>query len=316
MITNGKFTRPYTNWPSDITEALNEFYSHFDSLQAKYEQRFVGGLTLLNSFTWEHSLDNASASLEGNTPSPQNGNNIRVDYAQSDYNLPVANVTALVYELPFGRGRMFMSDSNPVIDGVLGGWQISGINTAQAGTPFNVTYSPNSAQALSPQISATYRGANEYRPDKVPGQPVSQGIKNRAANTGYVNYINPNAFVLPPIKDGAPGGGNLLSPFGNASRNPGRGQAFYQTDLALNKKFSTPVESLKVEFRTEFYNIFNHTNFTIPGAISASQGTTSAIAGVGGSVPVSAITAAPSTNGQITSTLTPRVIQFGLKILY
>ena len=46
------------------------------------------GLTLLNSFTWEHSLDNASASLEGNTPSPQNGNNIRADYAQSDYNLP------------------------------------------------------------------------------------------------------------------------------------------------------------------------------------------------------------------------------------
>ncbi len=307
------FARPYANWPSDITEALNEFYSHFDSLQAKYEQRYVGGLTLLNAFTWEHSLDNASASLEGNTPSPQDGNNIRADYSQSDYNLPIANVTSLVYELPFGHGRMFMSDANPLVDGVLGGWQISGINTAQAGTPFNVTYSPNSAQALSPQISATYRGANEYRPDIVPGQPITQGVGNRAANTGYVNYINPNAFVLPPIKDGA---GNVLSPFGNATRNPGRGPAFYQTDLALNKKFSTPVESLKVEFRTEFYNIFNHTNFTIPGGISASQGTTPAIAGAGGSVPVSAITAAPSTNGQITSTLTPRVIQFGLKILY
>ncbi len=114
---------------------------------------------------------------------------------------------------------------------------------------------------------------------------------------------------LPPIKDGA---GNLLSPFGDATRNPGRGQAFYQTDLALNKRFSTPVESLKVEFRTEFYNIFNHTNFTIPGGISASQGTTTTVAGTGGAVPVSAITAAPSTNGQITSTLTPRVnIQFG-----
>jgi hypothetical protein len=307
------FARPYANWPSDITEALNEFYSHFDSMQVKYEQRFVAGLTLLNSFAWEHSLDNASASLEGNTPSPQDGNNIRADYAQSDYNLPIANVTSLVYELPFGRGRKFMSSINPAVDGVLGGWQISGINTAQAGTPFNITYSPNSAQAVSPQISATYRGANEYRPNHVLGQAITQSIGNRAANTGYINYVNPNAFVLPPIKDGA---GNVLSPFGNATRNPGRGQAFYQTDLALNKKFSTPVESLKVEFRTEFYNILNHSNFAIPGGISASQGTTTAIAGVGGSVPVAAITAAPSTNGQITSTLTPRVIQFGLKILY
>jgi hypothetical protein len=307
------FARPFSKWPSDITEALNEFYSHYDSLQVKYEQRFVAGLTLLNASTWEHSLDNASASLEGNTPSPQDGNNISADYAQSDYNLPIANVTGLVYELPFGHGRTFLSNSNGFTEAIVGGWQISGIIVAQAGTPFNITYNPNSAQALSPQIAATYRGANEYRPNRVPGQPITQGVGNRAANTGYVNYINPNAFVLPPIKDAA---GNVLSPFGNASRNPGRGQAFYQTDLALNKKFSTPVERLKVEFRTEFYNIFNHSNFTIPGAISASQGTTTAIAGVGGSVPVSAITAAPTTNGQITSTLTPRVIQFGLKILY
>jgi hypothetical protein len=307
------FARPFTSWPSDITEALNDFYSDFNSLQVKYEQRFVGGLTLLNSFNWEHSLDNASASLEGNTPSPQNGYNLHADYAQSDYNLPIANITSLVYELPFGHGKMLASNANGAVDSVIGGWQLSAINTAQAGTPFNITYSPNSAQALSPQISATYRGANEYRPDRVSGQPVTQGVSNRAANSGYVNYINPNAFALPPIKDAA---GNLLSPFGTASRNPGRTPPFNETDLALNKKFATPVESLKIEFRTEFYNLFNHTNYYLPGAISASQGTTSATAGVGGSVPVSSITYAPSTNGQITSTFTPRIIQFGLKIIY
>jgi hypothetical protein len=306
------FARPYANWPSDITEALNEFYSNFNSLQVKYEQRMVDGLTLLNSFTWEHSLDNASASLEGNTPSPQNGFNIAADYAQSDYNLPVSNITSLVYDLPFGRGRHYLN-GNGFVDAVLGGWQLSGINTTQSGTPFNLVYSPNSAQAVSPQISATYRGANEYRPDHVAGQSVTQGVKNRAANTGYVNYINPLAFVLPPIKDGA---GNVLSPFGNASRNPGRTPPFNETDLTLNKKFSTPIEGLKVEFRAELYNAFNHTNYYLPGAISASQGTTAAISGTGGSVPVSAITASPSTNGQITSTFTPRVIQFGLKLLY
>ncbi len=311
------FARPYANWPSDITEALNEFYSNYNSLQVKYEQRFTGGLTLLNSFTWEHSLDNASASLEGNTPSPQDGNNIRADYAQSDYNLPIANITSLVYELPVGRGRHFLDRTNGVVDGVLGGWQVSAINTAQAGTPFNITYGPNSAQALSPQISATYRGANEYRPNKVPGQAVTQGRGNRAPNTGYVNYVNLNAFVLPPIKDAS---GNVLSPFGNASRNPGRTPAFYETNLALNKKFSTPVESLKVEFRTEFYNVFNHTNLYLPGAISGTQGTVAAgqTFGTGGTVPLGSILGgSPSPNtGQISSTFEPRVIQFGLKVLY
>jgi hypothetical protein len=128
-----------------------------------------------------------------------------------------------------------------------------------------------------------------------------------------VNYINPLAFVLPPIKDGA---GNVVSPFGNASRNPGRSPAFYQTDLAINKRFSTPVDRLKVEFRAESYNLFNHTNMFYPGNIAASQGTTTATVGVGGTVPVSSITASPTTNGQITSTLEPRIFQFGLKVIY
>jgi len=311
------FTRPYGNWPSDITEALNEFYSHYDALQVRYEQRFVAGLTLLNSFTWSHSLDNASASLEGNSPSPQDANNIKADYAQSDYNLPISNVTSLVYDLPFGRGRHFMNTANGFTNTVLGGWQISAINTMQAGTAFNVGYSPNSANAVSPQIPATFRGANEYRPNKVPGQKVTQGRSNRAANTGYVNYVNLSAFVLPPIKDVA---GNVLSPFGNASRNPGRTPAFYQTDLALNKNFNTPVESLKVQFRTEFYNIFNHTNLYLPGSISGTQGTVApgATFGTGATVPTSAIVGgAPSPNtGQVTSTFEPRIIQFGLKVIY
>jgi outer membrane receptor protein involved in Fe transport len=306
--------REYANWPSDITQALNEFYSNFNALQVRYEQRFVAGLTLLNSFTWEHSLDNASASLEGNTPSPQNGLNLTADYAQSDYNLPVANVTSLVYDLPFGHGRTFVSNANGLLDSIVGGWQVSAINTAQAGTPFNLTYSPNATQQVSPQISATYRGANEYRPNVVPGQKITQGVKNRQANTGYVNSINYNAFVLPPVQDAAK---NYLSPFGSASRNPGRSPAFNETDLDLNKRFNTPVESLKIEFRAEAYNLFNHTNFYLPGTISGSQGTTTSTFGTGGNVPLGSITGGvPTGGGQITSTFEPRIFQFALKVIY
>ncbi len=308
------FARPFANWPSDITEAANEFWSNYNALQVKYEQRMVAGLTVLNAFTWEHSLDNASASLEGNTPSPQNGFNIAADYSQSDYNLPIANVTTIVYDLPFGRGRRYLEDAKGPVDALLGGWQTSLINTAQAGTPFNITYTPNSAQAVSPQISATYRGANEYRPDHVPGVPITQGTSHRAAGTGYINYVNYAAFVLPPIKDA---GGAQLSPFGTLSRNPGRTPPFNETDFALNKKFNTPINRVKVEFRAELYNIFNHTNFFLPSTVGGTQGTTTQHLGVGGTPALSAITGGvPTSGGQISSTFEPRIVQFALKILY
>jgi hypothetical protein len=299
------FARPFANWPSDITEALNEFWSNYNALQVRYEQRMVAGLTLLNSFTWEHSLDNASASLEGNTPSPQDGNNIAADYSQSDYNLPLANVTSLVYELPFGHGRRYMAGSNGFLNSALGGWQVSAINTAQAGTPFNLTYTPNSATAVSPQISATYRGANEYRPNLVPGQKITERVK--LPNTGYIQYINYNAFTLPATKTAS---GALLSPFGDAPRNPGRTPAFYETDLDLNKRFDTPIEGMKVEFRSEFYNLFNHTNLYLPS--SGLGGTLQSFNSAGAVVNAGT----PSSGGTITSTFEPRIIQFALKLIY
>ncbi len=177
----------------------------------------MGGLTLLNSPARSTRWTTPAPRFEATPRTPAGRATSAPSHAQSDYNLPVANITSLVYELPFGRGRRFMSDANSFVDGVLGGWQVSGINTMQAGTPFNITYGPNSAQAVSPQIAATYRGANEYRPNLVPGQAVTQGRTSRAANTGYVNYINFNAFVLPPIKDV---NGAMLAPSATPAATP------------------------------------------------------------------------------------------------
>jgi hypothetical protein len=294
ITASGTYERPF-NWPSDITEALNQFWSNYNSLQVRYEQRMVGGLTLLNSFTWEHSLDNASASLEGNTPSPQDANNIAADYAQSDYNLPISNVTSLVYDLPFGRGRHFGNGWNPAVDTLLGGWQLNFVNTAQAGTPFDLTYSPNSAQLASTQITANYRGVNLYRPNRVPGVPLTLGRSVQQANTGYIQYINYAALQLPAITSST---GTLLPPFGNLSRNPGRTPPLYQTDMAVNKRFRTPVERMQIEFRSELYNVFNHTNLYLPSSPTGTQG------------------AAPTSGGIISSTFTPRVVQFALKVIY
>ena len=309
------FARPYPTWGGDvgttwtygdITEAGNVFWSHFNALQFKYEQRFVEGLTLLNSFSWERSTDNASASLEGNTPSPQNANNLAADYNQSDYNLPLSNVTSLVYELPVGHGRKYMGSANSLVDAVLGGWQVSAVNTMQGGTPYNIGYTPNSAQAVSPQISATYRGANEYRPDRVPTVAINNChsghscLQKVSAVNGTVQYVNLSAFTLPAIKDA---NGNLLSPFGDASRNPARTPNFYETDLDFNKKFHAG-EHVGMEFRAEIYNIFNHTNLYLPASgLSGTQSSTGALN--------------PATSGgTVSGTFEPRIVQFGLKATF
>jgi len=313
--TGAGFARPFPTWGGyvgstwtygDITEAGNVFLSQYHALQVKYEQRFVAGLTLLNSFTYGRSTDNASASLEGNTPSPQDANNLAADYSQSDYNLPVSNITSLVYDLPFGHGRQFLSNDNGFVDAFLGGWQISAVNTMQAGTPYNLTYSPNSATAVSPQISATYRGANEYRPNAV--QDVakvncSSGhscLKNVLAN-GTVQYVNLTAYTLPSIQNS---NGTLLSPFGDASRNPGRTPAFYETDLDLNKHFRLPGDRFGLEFRSELYNLFNHTNLYLPSG------------GLSGTLTKNGTQAAVSSGGTVSGTFEPRIVQFGLKLTY
>jgi hypothetical protein len=281
------YARPIPTY-GDITIALHSAYSHYDALQVRYEQRMVAGLTLLNSFSWSHALDNAGASLEANTPSPQDIRNLAADYGQSEYNQPVVNTTSLVYELPFGYGRHWLNRGG-VVNQVLGQWQVSAVNQAMSGFPYQITYNPPAAFQVS-GISASYRGSNLYRPNRVPGQPLNKLDKSRSNGTS-IQYVNLAAVQIPTSVPGA------TSPFGNMARDPGRSPTFNSLNIAFNKRFDTPVESLKVEFRGEMYNAFNHTNFTQPG----------------GSV---ATSASGLTGGTITSTFDPRIVQFGLKALF
>ncbi len=318
------WSRPYPNWGGtllnnpansynngDITEASNGFRSHYHSLQARYEQRFVGGLTLLNSFTWSHALDNASSTLEANTPDPQDGNNINADYGQSDYNLPIANVTSFVYDLPIGQGKRFLASANALENALFGGWQISGINTVQGGTPFNLTYTPAAANQTSPMLTQNWRGENLYRPNLIPGAHYTLGkvkaVNSSGVPTGYIQYVNPNSLTLPSTYIGNVAANGVSSPFGNLPKNYGRTMPFYETDLDFNKKFNTPIERVKVEFRSELYNIFNHTNLYLPGG---SGGGT--VSGTDNNLSAPTSTA----GGIMTGTFEPRIVQFGLKVIY
>ncbi len=199
-------------------------------------------------------------------------------------------------------------DTGGILNAVAGDWQVSAVNQAQSGFPYQVLYNPPTANQVS-GIAATYRGANEYRPNRVPG--VTLNHLNKAASTGSsVQYVAINTAANPTggatAIPAASVNGVLQSPFGSISRNPGRGPEFNSLNLALNKRFDTPVDALKVEFRGELYNAFNHTNFTAPGGTVANSTGKDA----------NGNTVAIQTGGAITSTFDPRIVQFGLKVLF
>jgi hypothetical protein len=205
------------------------------------EKRYSAGVYLLNSFTWSKSIDNAGGHLE-----TANGDNSRVNFRNvaaekgiGSYNQPFNNTTSVVWELPYGKGRKWGSTLPGVADAVLGGWRLTGINTMTSGQPINITYSPAAAGQVS--------GAPSYR-------PIYLGGDIYAANRSASGWFNRAAFALPPINE----------PFGNAGRNIGRTESIYNFDLGLHKDFRLWSESSRIEFRSEFFNLFNTTNWGSP----------------------------------------------------
>ena len=278
----------------DITWASNGGDANYHSLQVRLEHRYSWGLTFLNSFTWEHAIDNGSGSLEnpnGNFPAPQDIYNLRAERARSAYDQPVTNITSVVYELPFGKGRKFLNSLPSVADQAIGGWEISVINQADSGQPITITYGAPAALQVS-GIQQDFRGANNYRPNVIPGVPVLAAGSPQFQIEHGLPYLNPFAFAIPSG-----------TPFGTAGRNIARGPGFNQLDFAANKKFRLPFEGSYLQFRAEFFNIFNHTNFVPPGSNFSTF-----------TPPTSANPNGSGAFGKITSAYDPRLIQFGLKV--
>jgi hypothetical protein len=212
----------------------------YHALQLKVERRYTRGLYLLNSFTWSRARDNASGHLE-----VQNGDNSRVNFRDLDsefgtsgYDQPLNNTTSFVWELPFGKDRRYANSLNPVVEGVLGGWRVVGINTMTSGVPINLSYSPAAAFQVS--------GLPTYRPN-LTGDPLTPGDQRTVSN-----YLNPATVEIPTDRS---------QPFGNAPRNAVRSNAFYQFDLGLHKTFGLWREQTRLEARIEAFNVFNRTNF-------------------------------------------------------
>jgi hypothetical protein len=216
-------------------------FASYHALQTKLEKRYSNGIYLLNSFTFSKAMDNASGHLEA-----YNGDNSRVNFrnvpaekAIGAYDQPFNNTTSLVWEIPYGKGRRWGSGMPAVVDGVLGGWRLTGINTMTSGQPINITYSPTSQGQVSgaPSYRPNYLGGDIYSADKTPS-----------------NYFNKAAFALP----------SYTSPFGNLGRNIARTESIFNFDFGLHKEFPLWWESGRLQFRSEFFNLFNTTNLGAP----------------------------------------------------
>jgi len=232
----------------DITYVFNGGKSRYNALQTKLEWR-GREMTLLQSLSLSVAKDNAAGSLEnqnGNFPAPQDLHNLDADYGLSGYHQPYNSTTSFIYDLPFGRGRRFGGNMSPALDAIVGGWQLSGINTVTPGEMVTLTYTPAAAFVVS-GISNDFSGANNYRPNLTcdPYAPAGQ--------QSITNWFNPSCVVIPPGDQ----------PFGNAPRNNVRGPAYWTFDFAAVKTVALAGTS-RLEFRFETFNLFNRANFTAP----------------------------------------------------
>ncbi|MEO7652351.1 MAG: hypothetical protein ABIZ80_17945, partial [Bryobacteraceae bacterium] len=234
--------------------------SNYNALVLSLERRLGAGLTFLAGFSWQKSLDTISSSSAGGSFSPDTTHplsQLELDYGLSDFHRTARFVSSFNYAIPSPRGSLRH---------VLGGWQTNGIVTLQTGGPMTV----------SSGIDNSLTGIGLDRADVV-GNPVISG--DRSKGDRILQWFNTNAFAV-----------NASGTYGTVGRNTLTGPGLATVDWSAFKKFILPFEGHSLEFRGEFFNLFNRANFNNP--------TTNRSSGV---------------FGRITSAGEPRIVQLGLR---
>ena len=287
---------PFPDFGGNNSYAATIGNSFYHSLQTKVEKRFASGLNFLATYTFSKTRTDAGDLLNGGSNASFRapdipGLGIHYDYGLADFD--IRNVFHLSggYELPFGKGKHYLSD-NGMASRVFGGWSINTVLVLQGGQPITFTCPSNTV--------ATTAGANCY--DLLVGDP-GRGL-HIDSNGKLSLFSNPAAFAQPAPCTALP------CPVSALGGPPDQvaGPTFKRMDFSTFKNIPL-TERFKLEFREEFFNIFNHPNFNAPNfggngvvAISGSGNFTS------------------STFGEIGSTrdapYDPRQIQFALKLYF
>jgi hypothetical protein len=227
-------TNPIKVYPDPIFGAPGNDYTsngtaRYDSLQARLTRLFRNGFTYNAAFTWERAQSQAVCG-DFFAGCVQNPYNIAADYGPTALDIPLIFTFNSVYQLPFGKAKKYLTSGSSAA--ILGNWQINGIFSARSGLPFNPCCAADVANA----------GGGSQRYNLVGDPYLRQGW----------TWFNPAAFVVPASGTYATTGVNSL-----------RGPHYWDTDFSVFRDFPF-TESMKLQFRAEFFNIFNHPNYSNP----------------------------------------------------
>jgi hypothetical protein len=270
--SNAQNLRPFPQF-STINGNFYNAISNYNSLQLSFTKRLSHGLQFSVNYTWSKMLDEQDSSGWGSRDGGQvyqSAYNPSLNYALSNFDIPHMFKGDLVYDLPFGKGRTYLN-SNGIVDGILGGWQLGATWVLESGHPFTpLVGTTNNSGALS----------GNWYPNLIGNPHVSNPTVGNWYNTCTVlpdgtNFpvgcTNP-AWAVP-----TPG------TFGNAGRNILWGPGIEDVDMSLGKNFHFPLphETGNLQLRFDALNALNHPNFDIPGQ-NLGQGGAGVITGTTG----------------------------------
>jgi Carboxypeptidase regulatory-like domain/TonB dependent receptor len=258
----------YVNFQGDSPPIANSIYH---ALQIRAEKEFSNGLQFLATYTFQKSIDDASSTDDsvvflgggflntGTILSVQNPYDLGGERAESVFDIPQVFQVSYVYELPIGRGRHFGHDMNPILNAFVGGWQTNGIIRIDDGRPI--------LPLLFCQINFCNSGnipTFGQRPDLLGPLQRAPGSPEKATNTSGGNY-----FANP---------GNLAAPAnftdGSAPRTYSRVRQPGARDVSMSLFKEFPLgrirEGMRLQFRAESFNTFNHTHFAGPDTLVGS----------------------------------------------
>src|SRR5207302_10982648 len=231
--------------------------SNFNGFTARAERRMTNGLSFISSYAWSKSIDDGvgiSAASDSSGAFAQDARNLRAERSVSDFDVTHRFVFSYVYDLPFSKIQ------NKPLHAIAGGWQLTGILTLQTGPPFTVFSGRDE--------SNTGGGATQDRPSLVGDWHV--------ANPGPDRWFNTCTLLANGTtqRNCLPGDTpawqiNGVGTFGNASRNVLRSDGLKNFDLGLSRSFRF-TERVSLQLRSEFFNLANHPNFSLPNQSAAS----------------------------------------------
>ena len=257
-----KFNAIYNGAPAiccsnGMTSAAPSANARYNALQTKLDKRFAHGLQFNANYTWSKALGYANDNVFARYP--------RVSFGPNDTNREHLFVISGVYQLPFGKNRMFLSNSSRLMDYLVGGYSLSGASTWQSGARFTPTYAEC---GLDQDLDNNFNGpgrSSDCRPNKGSGAFVLHAGSFNPV-TRSVQYFTPSTT---PVGTGSsPFGRPAFATFGNIGRNAFAGPRQYMADAALLKDIPI-TESVRGQFQFQVFNVFNHPALDLPNASGA-----------------------------------------------